>query len=61
MTMTAKERQRMQRLEAENRMLRERVSMDMNVYSNNLIEIIEMKAMIELIKAAIEGYEMEAA
>jgi len=61
MTMTAKERQRMQRLEAENRMLRERVSMDMNVYSNNLIEIIEMKATIELIKTAIEGYEMEAA
>ena len=53
--MTAKERQRMQRLEIENRELRERVSKDMSVYSDNLIEIIELKATLELVQIALEG------
>ena len=53
--MTAKERQRMLRLEIENAELRERVSKDMSVYSNNLIEIIELKATLELIQFALEG------
>lgn len=53
--MTAKERQKMQRLEIENAELRQRVSKDMSVYSNNLIEIIELKASIELAKFALEG------
>lgn len=54
--MTAKERQRMQRLEIENRELRERVSKDMSVYSDNLIEIIELKATLELVQVALEGH-----
>lgn len=53
--MTAKERQRMQRLEIENAELRERVSKDMSVYSDNLIEIIELKATLELIRVAMEA------
>ena len=54
--MTAKERQRMQRLEIEDRELRERVSKDMSVYSDNLIEIIELKATLELVQVALEGH-----
>ncbi len=52
--MTAKERQRMLRLEIENAELRERVRKDMSVYSDNLIEIIELKATLELIRVAME-------
>ena len=55
--MTAKERQRMQRLEIENRMLRERVSTDMSVCAKNLTEIIELKATMELVQCAIEDYQ----
>ena len=54
--MTAKERQRMQRLEIENRLLRERASTDMDVVRNNIIEIIELKATLELVKIALEGH-----
>jgi hypothetical protein len=52
--MTAKEHQRMQRLEIENAELRERVRKDMGVCAKNLTEIIELKATLELIRVAME-------
>ena len=53
--MTSKERQRMQRLEAENRMLREEIAKHMRIYSNTLCELVEAKSKIELVKSAMEG------
>lgn len=53
--MTAKEAQRMQRLEAENKMLREEISKHMRIYSNTLCELIEAKAKLELVRSALEG------
>ena len=51
--MTAKERQQMRRLEIENEQLREKISKQFEVYGNCLIEIIELRSTIELIKDAI--------
>jgi hypothetical protein len=51
---TAKERQRMMRLEIENAELRERVRKDMGVCADNLTKIIELKATLELIRVAME-------
>lgn len=61
--MTAKERQRMQRLEIENIELKARIGKDMDVYGNLLIEIIELKATLELIRSAMAspGHLAEAA
>ncbi len=53
--MTAKELQKMQRLEAENRMLREEIAKHMRIYSNTLCELVEAKSKIELVKSALEG------
>lgn len=53
--MTAKEAQRMQRLEAENKRLREEISKHMRIYSDTLCKLIEAKAKIELAKSALEG------
>ena len=55
--MTAKERQQMQRLEIENEKLRRRVSEDMRIYGDCLIEIIELKTKLELIESAMRGGE----
>ena len=54
--MTAKERQRMARLEIENRMLRDRLSKDMQVYGDNLTQIIELNATLELVQIALEDH-----
>ena len=51
--MTKQEQQRMTRLEIENEKLRRRVSEDMRVYGDLLIEVIELKATISLIDSAI--------
>lgn len=51
--MTAKERQRMQRLEIENRELREHQAKSMRIYSDCILEIIELRAKLELIQSAI--------
>ena len=51
--MTKQEQQKMQRLELENEMLRRRNAESMRIYGDNLIQIIELKATIELIKSAI--------
>lgn len=55
MTMTAKERQRMQRLEIENRELRERVAKDVDVWRDQALELIELRAKMELVRSALEG------
>lgn len=55
MSMTAKERQRMQKLEAENRELRERVAKDAEVWRDQALELIELRARIELVRSALEG------
>lgn len=57
MTMTAKERQRMARLEAENRELRERVAKDAEVWRDQALELIELRARLELVRQALEGGE----
>jgi hypothetical protein len=51
--MTAKERQKMQRLEIENQMLRELHSKDVGILGRVMTENIEMKATMELIKSAM--------
>jgi len=53
--MTKKEQQQMRRLEIENQELREMNAKHMGVYSNQLIEIIELKATIELIQEALNA------
>ena len=55
--MTAKERQQMQRLEIENRELRERHAKDMISIGDAFIENIELRATIDLIKSALRGDE----
>jgi hypothetical protein len=52
--MTAKERQQMQRLQIENAELRAAVANHMRIYGDNLIEIIELKATLELVKEALK-------
>ncbi|MFZ4538949.1 hypothetical protein [Propionivibrio sp.] len=53
--MTAKEQQRMARLEAENDMLRERNGQHLRIYGDMLIEMIELKATLSLVGSAING------
>ena len=55
--MTSKERQKMQRLEVENAQLREQHAKSMRIYGDNLIEIIELRAKLELIESALRGGE----
>lgn len=56
--MTKAEAQKMHRLELENKELREMNSKHISVYGDNLIQIIELKATIELIKYALEQHEI---
>lgn len=53
--MTSKERQRMQRLEAENRMLREEIAKHLRIHGNTLGELVKAKAKLELVQSALEG------
>jgi hypothetical protein len=53
--MTAKERQQMQRLEIENRELRERVAKDAEVWRDQALELIDLRAKLELVALAIRG------
>lgn len=55
--MTKNEAQKMQRLETENAMLRAQIGNHMRVYGDCLVEIIELKAKIELVESAIRGAE----
>lgn len=53
--MTAKERQATRRLEIENAELRAAIANHMRVYGNALVEIIELKAQLELVRSAVNG------
>lgn len=53
--MNAKELQKMQRLEEENKRLREEISKHMRIYSDTLCKLIEAKAKLELVQSALEG------
>ena len=53
--MNSKERQKMQRLEIENRELREMCDKHIGVYRDQAIELIEMRTKIELIQLALNG------
>ena len=53
--MTAKERQRMQRLEIENKHLREELDRHREVGRKMLYEIVDMKTKLELIDIALHG------
>ena len=52
--MTKKEAQKMARLEAENKMLREKLVESIRIFSDNTIEIIELRARLKLIQSATE-------
>ena len=53
--MTAKDRQKMQRLEIESAQLREQHAKSMRIYGDNLMEIIELRAKLQLIESALRG------
>jgi hypothetical protein len=53
--MTAKERQLIERLKIENMDLREAINKHLRIYGEQLVEIIELKAKLELIAQALEG------
>lgn len=55
MSMTAKERQRMQRLEIENRELRQALEHYQDVNRNMLYELVDLKAKLELVRSALDG------
>lgn len=55
--MTAKEHQRMQRLEIENRELRAALEHHRDVNRKMLYEIVGMKAKLELIDIALHGQD----
>ena len=55
--MTAKERHQMQRLEIENRELRERVAKDAEVWRDQVLELIDLRTQRELAILALMGGE----
>jgi len=55
--MTAKEKQRMKRLEIENRELKAVLSKHTDVYRDQLFLIVEMKTKLQLIDMAMHGGE----
>ena len=55
--MTAKEAQKVQRLESENQMLREKLAKSMQIYGDNLVEIIELKATLDLVQSALNRHD----
>lgn len=55
--MTAKERQRMQRLEIENRELRQALEREQSVGRRMLYEIVDLKAKLELVRSALDGVD----
>lgn len=55
--MTAKEKTKMLRLEAENKELREQIFKHIRIYGEQLIEIIDLRARVELVELAIRGDE----
>lgn len=55
--MTAKERARMARIEAENAELRQRLDQSMAVYRAQAIELIELRSRIEAVRFALDDQE----
>jgi hypothetical protein len=53
--MTAKEAQKMRRLEMENAELRDKIANHMAAYGSALITICEMRAKLALIESALHG------
>jgi len=51
--MTAKERQKMARLESENRQLREEIAKHMRIYGETLSDLITARARLEAVMAAL--------
>lgn len=52
--MTKKEQMQFRRLEAENQALRDKLEKHMEVYSNMLFEVVELKAKLEIVRFAME-------
>lgn len=59
MSMTAKERQLMLRLQLENEQLRAQHKKHFDVYRDALIEIVELRTTIQLVRESITGRENE--
>lgn len=57
--MTAKELQKMKRLEIENSELRAQIEKHMSVYRESLYQIVEMKTKLQLIDMAMHGGDGE--
>ena len=55
--MTAKEENKMRRLEIENRLLRNSIANHMRVYGDQLITIVDLRAKIELIESVLRSDE----
>ena len=55
--MTNKERMRMQRLESENRILREEMAKHIRIYGETLGNLVTAKATLEAVRAALEEKE----
>lgn len=53
--MTKKEQMKMQRLEIENSHLRERLAKAMDVYRDQLWELVELRTKLEMVELAIKG------
>jgi hypothetical protein len=59
--MTAKDRNRLRRLEIENEHLRAQVEKQSQIIRNNLYEIVDLKTTLDLVRAAITGEEIDRA
>lgn len=53
--MTAKEAQKMKRLEIENRELREKLTRSMDVYREHVWELVHLRTKLELVTMALNG------
>lgn len=53
--MTAKEAQKMKRLELENAELRNKIDHHLDVYRDQLYELVELKAKLALVDSALHG------
>jgi hypothetical protein len=56
--MTAKDRNRLRKLEIENEYLREKLDQMAQINRNNLYEIVDLKTTLDLVRAAITGGEI---
>lgn len=61
MSMTAKERQRMQRLEIENRELRAALDHHQDVNRRMLYELVDLKTKLQMVDLALHGDEADHA